>query len=125
MNTTPQNTTPTATAPAAIAAETASVNAAASGTTTPEVTVVQLDRAKSVFAAVVLAFLFGPLGLLYASIPGGIIMTILALITLPLTAFFAALVIWPICMIWAVVAALRSKSKLRKAKVEIGAGGPG
>lgn len=125
MNTTPQNTTTSYATPTAITAETASVNAVASGATTPEVTVVQLDKPKSVFAAFFLAFLFGPLGLLYASIAGGIIMTILALITVPLTAFFAALVIWPICMIWAVVAALRSKSKLRKAKAQIGAGGQG
>jgi hypothetical protein len=58
---------------------------------------------KSMGAALLLTFFFGPLGLFYASITGGVIMTILSIIVLPLTLFAGSVGVWPICMIWAAI----------------------
>lgn len=77
----------------------------------PSTTLLAAQPEKSVPAALVLAFLFGPLGLLYASVWGGIILIITAILTLPLTAGLAALVLWPVSMIWAAMAAMASKRK--------------
>ena len=60
---------------------------------------------KSVGAALVLTFLFGPLGMLYSTIAGGIIMLVISIIIGAITLGFGLLFTWPICMIWAAVAA--------------------
>jgi energy-coupling factor transporter transmembrane protein EcfT len=66
---------------------------------------------KSAGLAFVLAFLFGPLGLLYASVFGGIILILISLALIPasIVTFGAAAVgfplVWIISMIWAVIAA--------------------
>lgn len=59
---------------------------------------------KSVGVALLLTFLFGPLGLLYASVSGGIIMLIISVFVAIFTLGFGVLITWPICMIWAAVA---------------------
>lgn len=64
---------------------------------------------KSAIAAFFLTFLFGPLGLLYASIGGGIFLIICAVILMPLTGGLAALFIWPVAIVWGVIAASLSK----------------
>jgi len=60
---------------------------------------------KSVGLAAVLAFFFGPLGMLYSTVLGAVVMFAVELVvgvaTLGLGLFFT----WPLCMIWAVVAA--------------------
>lgn len=101
---TPTNTRPTSTAP----------------TTT---TIIVAKTEKSVTAAFFLTFLFGPLGLLYASIAGGIIMIILAMIVIPLTLGLGFLLIWPASMIWAVIAAMVSKSDKNTEKTADGTKG--
>lgn len=66
--------------------------------------IVIVGKQKSVGVAFLLAFLFGPLGLLYASVAGGVLMFFVNLIALFL--FFPALFItWIVCIIWAVIAA--------------------
>lgn len=72
--------------------------------------IIVAKQEKSVVAAFLLTFLFGPLGLLYATITGGIIMIIAALILGAVTLGFGVLITWPAAMIWAVIAALASKS---------------
>jgi hypothetical protein len=62
-------------------------------------------REKSVGAAVVLALLFGPLGMMYSTIAGGLIMMLLTLIVVPATMGFGFLLLWPIEVIWAALAA--------------------
>lgn len=64
---------------------------------------------KSIWAAFFLTLLFGPLGVLYSSIAGGIVLSIAALILVPLTAFFAAPLIWIASILWGVSAAAMSK----------------
>ena len=63
---------------------------------------------KSVAVAFLLAFFFGPLGMLYSTVVGAIIMLIISLIAAFLTCGFSLLVTHPICCIWAVVAASMS-----------------
>jgi hypothetical protein len=73
--------------------------------------IVVVSKPKSVGTAFVLAFLFGPLGLLYASIAGGIIMFIVFILSFLILPVIGALVIWVGCVIWAIVAAQNSNSK--------------
>lgn len=71
----------------------------------PTTTIIYSEKPRSVVAAFFLALLFGPLGLLYASVAGGIILIIAAMILVPLTFGIAGLVIWPVSIVWAVIAA--------------------
>jgi len=76
-----------------------------------QTTIVVVSKPKSVGTAFVLAFLFGPLGLLYASIIGGFVMFILAVLSflvLPIIGYF---LVWIGCIIWAVVAAQSANAK--------------
>lgn len=66
---------------------------------------------KSIWAAFFLTLLFGPIGLLYASIAGGILLSVAALVLVPLTAFLAAPVIWILSIIWGITAAALSKTR--------------
>jgi hypothetical protein len=79
-------------------------------TETTNTTVIVTKTEKSTIAAFFLTFLFGPIGLLYATIGGGIFMIIIAVILVPMTVGLGVLVVWPVSMIWGVVAALASKS---------------
>lgn len=60
---------------------------------------------KSVGLAFLLAFFFGPLGLLYASILGGVIMFFASLILFFLIPIVGAILCWIVCIIWAIIAA--------------------
>lgn len=60
---------------------------------------------KSMAVAIILAILFGPLGMLYSTVKGGVIMLILFAIVGVLTVGIGLFVLWPICVIWAAVAA--------------------
>ena len=74
-------------------------------------TVVIAKTEKSVVAAFFLTLLFGPLGLLYATIGGGIFLIIVAIIAGFVTFGFGALVTWPVAIAWGVLAALFSKRR--------------
>lgn len=71
----------------------------------------QMPPDKSVGAALLLTFLFGPLGLFYASVVGGLVMLVvtffLALVTLGLGLPIA----WCGCMIWGAVSASGKHSR--------------
>lgn len=67
---------------------------------------------KSVGVALILTFLFGPLGMLYSTISGGIIMLVISIIVGVVTLGFGLLLTWPVCMIWAAVAANNHNQKL-------------
>ena len=74
-------------------------------------TVVVVTKQKSVGTAFLLAFLFGPLGLLYASVTGGIVMFILGILIALITFGFGIIFVWIGCIIWAVVAAGNANKK--------------
>lgn len=67
--------------------------------------------AKSIVLSIVLAFLFGPLGMLYATIVGGLVMLSVYLMLVLITfvtfgiGWFLFLLAWPTCVLWAALAA--------------------
>jgi uncharacterized membrane protein YdbT with pleckstrin-like domain len=60
---------------------------------------------KSVALSFILAFFFGPLGMLYSTVAGGLIMLMVSILVGCLTLGSGLLITWPICIIWAMVAA--------------------
>lgn len=62
-------------------------------------------KSKSVLVAFLLAFFFGPLGMFYVTTSGAIIMMIVSLAVGVITFGFGLVVTWPICIIWACIAA--------------------
>jgi hypothetical protein len=68
--------------------------------------------AKSMGIAILLTVLFGPLGMLYSTVPGSIIMMIISICAGVTTAGFGLLVTWPICLIWAALATSSYNNRL-------------
>ncbi len=58
---------------------------------------------KSMGISILLSLLFGPIGLFYSSIAGGVIMSLLSLIIGVLTMGIGAFVLWPVCAVWGAV----------------------
>ena len=54
--------------------------------------------------ALLLVVLFGPVGLLYTSVKGGVVLIGVALIGALLTMGFAPLAVWPVCILWVLIA---------------------
>jgi hypothetical protein len=69
-------------------------------------------QAKSTGLAIVLAVLFGPIGLLYSTVMGAAVMFIVNIIVAVVTVGFGLLLTWPICGIWAFVAVNAHNKKL-------------
>ena len=67
---------------------------------------------KSVCVALLLTFLFGPLGMLYSTVVGALVMFLANVMAFVFTAGIGLLVTWPIGMVWAAMAANESNSKL-------------
>jgi hypothetical protein len=70
-----------------------------------QTTVIQVGTRKSVVGAVLLAFFFGPLGMLYATVPGAIVMFFVNIIVAIPTLGLGLFVTFPIGVIWAGLAA--------------------
>ncbi len=60
---------------------------------------------RSVRTAVLLALLFGPLGLFYVSTVSGVLMTFITLVAGFSTVGVGLLFAWPVCVVWAYIAA--------------------
>ena len=73
---------------------------------------VVVTSTKSMGIAILLTVLFGPLGMLYSTIWGAIIMIVLSGIIGLVTFGFGLLFTWPICIIWAAVATKSYNKKL-------------
>ena len=69
----------------------------------PKATVVISTKNPGV--AILLTILFGPIGMLYSTIAGALIMSIASLAAIFLTAGLGLLLVWPVSIIWAGVAA--------------------
>ncbi|MBL8963788.1 MAG: hypothetical protein KF787_10490 [Phycisphaeraceae bacterium] len=67
---------------------------------------------KSVGLAFLLAVVFGPLGMLYTTVAGAIVMLIVTAVVGALTAGVGLLVTWPACVLWACVSAARSQRRM-------------
>ncbi len=70
-----------------------------------------MPKDKSVGAALVLTFLFGPFGLLYASVAGGLLMLAVAFVAGVLTLGIGLLLVWPVTMVWGAIAASNKHSQ--------------
>lgn len=77
-----------------------------------QTTVIQVGSQKSVAGAVLLAFFFGPLGMLYATVPGALIMFLISFLVAIATLGLGLLVTLPICAIWAGIAASSHNKRL-------------
>jgi hypothetical protein len=78
--------------------------AAAATQTVIHNTVAMAVPGKSVGVAFALAFFFGPLGMLYATVGGAVTMFFVSLVVALITVGFGLLITWPICIIWACMA---------------------
>jgi len=67
---------------------------------------------KSVGVSILLTVLFGPLGMLYSTVSGGVIMLIATLVLAVFTFGLGVLITWPICIIWGAVATNSYNEKL-------------
>ena len=67
---------------------------------------------KSVGLSVFLAALFGPIGMLYSTIWGGIIMLAVSALIGPLTLGLGLIFIWPVCVLWAALATVSYNKRL-------------
>lgn len=67
---------------------------------------------KNVGLALLLTALFGPLGMLYSTIFGAIVMFVLCSILGFITFGFGAFLLWPICMVWSYFAAKKYNKNL-------------
>jgi hypothetical protein len=59
---------------------------------------------KSAGVAFLLSFFFGPLGMLYATVPGALIMMVVTPVVAILTVGLGLFVTQPICIIWSMLA---------------------
>lgn len=66
---------------------------------------------KSVGIAILLTVLFGPLGMLYSTIAGGLIMLLISIVLGVFTMGVGSLLVWPITIIWGAVAASSHNKK--------------
>jgi ABC-type phosphate transport system permease subunit len=67
---------------------------------------------KSVALSLVLTFFLGPLGMLYSTIWGAIVMIVLSVPVFILTLGHGAFLIWPVSMIWGAWATHRYNQRL-------------
>jgi len=73
---------------------------------------VALSNKKNVGLALGLALFFGPLGMLYATVKGGLIMLPVSILGALFTAGFGLFATWPICIIWAYSATKSHNAKI-------------
>jgi len=83
-------------------------------TSTPQNNIIIVGKQKSVGTAFLLAFLFGPLGLLYASVLGGFIMFVVGIILFFLIPIVGGILAWVGCIIWAVIASQNANKVIVK-----------
>lgn len=86
----------------------AHVNVIMNNNSTPVVLVNQ----KSVGVALLLTFLFGPLGMLYSTVAGALVMIAVGLVVGLFTAGCGLALIWPISMVWGALAVSSYNSRL-------------
>lgn len=67
---------------------------------------------KSVPLAIILTIIFGPLGLLYSSILGAIVMLVVTLIISIFIFGSGFLFTWPVCVIWAYFSVKKHNSQI-------------
>jgi len=74
--------------------------------------IIIVQSQKSMGVTILLTILFGPLGMFYSTIVGGIVMLIISVLVGIFTLGVGFLITWPICIIWAAVATNDSNKQL-------------
>jgi hypothetical protein len=77
-----------------------------------QTTVIQVGSQKSVAGAVLLALFFGPLGMIYSTVVGALIMFAISFIVAIATLGLGLIITAPICAIWAGIAASNHNKRL-------------
>ena len=75
-------------------------------------TIVVVQQSKSVGVALLLTFLFGPLGMLYSTVSGALVMIVVSIVLGFFTLGFSLLLTWPASMVWGVMAASAHNQKV-------------
>jgi hypothetical protein len=89
-----------------------------------QTTVIQMGSAyKNVGLAILLAFLFGPLGMLYATITGGIVMFFVNIVVAVLTLGLGLFITIPLGILWAGLAASSHNKRLQAVATQQAAAG--
>lgn len=81
-----------------------------------QTTIVIIGGQKSAGVSLLLTILFGPLGLLYSSVIGGVVMIIASIIIGFITLGFGLIVTWIGSVIWGVIAVNSHNEKLLENK---------
>jgi len=76
----------------------------------PSRTIIVVER-KSVALAFILTLLFGPLGMLYSTVLGALVMLVVTSVAGFLTLGLALFITWPICVLWGCLAAASSSNR--------------
>lgn len=79
-------------------------------------TVVMVGGTKSVGVALLLSFFFGPLGLFYATVTGGVVMLIVSFVVALFTFGLGLFITWPICVVWSAIAASNHNTALMQSQ---------
>lgn len=82
---------------------------------TQKVVIVNATK-KSLVASILLTLFFGPLGLIYSSVSGGIIMIIVSILLSIFTLGLGLLVSFPISIIWGILATNAHNAKISNPK---------
>jgi hypothetical protein len=69
---------------------------------------------KSVGVSMILTFLFGPLGMLYSTVGGALVMMVISVAIGVCTLGMGLLLTWPICILWGAVATSSYNAKLTR-----------
>jgi len=80
---------------------------------TPSARTIVIVERKSVGLAFLLTLFFGPLGMLYSTVAGAIIMLVISSVLAFFTVGLSLIVTHPICIIWGCLAASASNKRLR------------
>ena len=67
--------------------------------------IIVVKSQKSIGLAILLTLFLGPLGMLYSTVAGGIIMFFVNLLMLFFTAGLGLILTWPLSIVWAAIAA--------------------
>ena len=74
--------------------------------------VIVVGTPKSVGISVLLTIFLGPIGMLYSTVTGAIVMVMICAIAAVLTFGFGLLLTWPICVLWGALAASSHNKRL-------------
>lgn len=80
--------------------------------TQPQPVQVVAVSTKNAGLGIALAVLFGPLGLLYSTIAGAIVMFFVNIVVAFFTLGFGLILTWPICGVWAYIACKNYNARL-------------